>query len=70
VGPRAGLDTEVRGKILCPCPGSNANKYRNIILSDVLYGCETLFLKLTEAQRLRMFKNWVLRIILDVKGMK
>jgi hypothetical protein len=23
VGPRAGLDTEVRGKILCPCRGSN-----------------------------------------------
>jgi hypothetical protein len=23
VGPRAGLDTEVRGKILCPFPGSN-----------------------------------------------
>jgi hypothetical protein len=23
VGPRAGLDTEVRGKILCPCWGSN-----------------------------------------------
>jgi hypothetical protein len=70
VGPRAGLDTEVRGKILCPRRGSNANKYKNIILPDVLYGCETSFLKLTEAQRLRMFKNWVLRIILDVKGMK
>jgi hypothetical protein len=25
VGPRAGLDTEVRGKILYPCRGSNAN---------------------------------------------
>jgi hypothetical protein len=23
VGPRAGLDTEIRGKILCPCRGSN-----------------------------------------------
>jgi hypothetical protein len=23
VGPRAGLDTEVRGKIHCPCRGSN-----------------------------------------------
>jgi hypothetical protein len=23
VGPRAGLDTEARGKILCPCRGSN-----------------------------------------------
>jgi hypothetical protein len=25
VGPRAGLDTEVRGKILCPSRGSNPN---------------------------------------------
>jgi hypothetical protein len=25
VGLRAGLDTEVRGKILCPCRGSNPN---------------------------------------------
>jgi hypothetical protein len=23
VGPRAGLDIEARGKILCPCRGSN-----------------------------------------------
>jgi hypothetical protein len=26
VGPRAGLDTEVRGKILCPCRGSNPDR--------------------------------------------
>jgi len=26
VGPRAGLDTEVRGKILCLCRGSNPNR--------------------------------------------
>jgi hypothetical protein len=26
VGPRAGLDTGVRGKILCPCRGSNLNR--------------------------------------------
>jgi hypothetical protein len=26
VGPRAGLDTEVRGKILCPCRGSNLDR--------------------------------------------
>jgi hypothetical protein len=26
VGPRAGLDTEVRGKILCLCRGSNLNR--------------------------------------------
>jgi hypothetical protein len=26
LGPRAGLDTEVRGKILCPCRGSNPDR--------------------------------------------
>jgi hypothetical protein len=26
VGLRAGLDTEVRGKILCPCQGSNPDR--------------------------------------------
>jgi hypothetical protein len=26
VGPRAGLDTEDRGKILCPCRGSNLDR--------------------------------------------
>jgi hypothetical protein len=26
VGPRAGLDTEVRGKIICPCRGSNPGR--------------------------------------------
>jgi hypothetical protein len=26
VGLRAGLDTEVRGKILCPCRGSNPDR--------------------------------------------
>jgi hypothetical protein len=26
VGPRAGLDTEARGKILCPCRGSNTDR--------------------------------------------
>jgi hypothetical protein len=26
VGPRAGLDTEVRGKILCHCRGSNPDR--------------------------------------------
>jgi hypothetical protein len=29
VGPRAGLDTEARGKILCPCRGSNL--YRPVV---------------------------------------
>jgi hypothetical protein len=26
VGPRAGMDTEARGKILCPCRGSNPDR--------------------------------------------
>jgi hypothetical protein len=26
MGPRAGLDTEARGKILCPCRGSNPDR--------------------------------------------
>jgi hypothetical protein len=26
VGPRAGLDTEVTGKILCPCRGLNLDR--------------------------------------------
>jgi hypothetical protein len=26
VGPRAGLDTEARGKIICPCRGSNPDR--------------------------------------------
>jgi hypothetical protein len=26
VGPRAGLDTEARGKILCPCQRSNPDR--------------------------------------------
>jgi hypothetical protein len=34
VGPRAGLDTEVRGKILCPCRGSNPD---HPVRSQTLY---------------------------------
>jgi hypothetical protein len=35
--------------------------YRIIILSVVLYGCETLSLTLREERRLRVFENKVLR---------
>jgi hypothetical protein len=35
--------------------------YKTIILPVVLYGCETLSLKLREEHRLRVFENWVLR---------
>jgi hypothetical protein len=37
--------------------------YRNIILSVVLYGCETWSLTLREERRLRVFENRVLRRI-------
>jgi hypothetical protein len=41
--------------------------YKTIILSLVLYGCETLYLTLKEEHRLRVFKNWVLRRIFGSK---
>jgi len=37
--------------------------YRNIILSVVLYGCETWSLTLREERRLRVFENRVMRRI-------
>jgi hypothetical protein len=36
--------------------------YKTVILSVVLYGCETLSLTLREEHRLRVFENRVLRI--------
>jgi hypothetical protein len=41
--------------------------YRTIILSVVLYGCETWSLKLKEERRLRVFENRVLRRIFGSK---
>jgi hypothetical protein len=40
VGLRAGMDTEVRGKILCPCQGSNLDRlvvqsYSDTILTEL-----------------------------------
>ena len=40
---------------------------RTIILSVVLYGCETLSLTLREERRLRVFENRVLRIVFGPK---
>jgi hypothetical protein len=39
VGPRAGLDTEARGKILCPCRGSNPDRpvVQSVVSSQTLY---------------------------------
>jgi hypothetical protein len=42
-------------------------KFRIIILSDVLYGCETWSLTWREESRLRVFKNRVLRRIFGPK---
>jgi hypothetical protein len=42
--------------------------YKTIILSVVLYGCETWFLTLREKHRLRVFENRVLRKIFGPKG--
>jgi hypothetical protein len=41
--------------------------YRNIILSVVLYGCETWLFTLREECRLRVFENRVLREIFGPK---
>jgi hypothetical protein len=41
--------------------------YRTIILSVVLYGCETWSLTLREERRLRVFENMVLRKIFGLK---
>jgi hypothetical protein len=41
--------------------------YRTIILSVVLYGCETWSLTLRDENRLRMFENRVLRRILGTR---
>ena len=41
----------------------NIKIYRTIILSVVLYGCETRSLTLREERKLRVFENMVLRRI-------
>ena len=42
--------------------------YRTIILSVVLYGCESWSLTLREESRLRIFENRVLGEYLDLRG--
>ena len=44
----------------------NIKLYRNIIL-PMLYGCETWSLTMRSEHRLRMFKNRVLRKVLEPK---
>jgi uncharacterized membrane protein len=41
--------------------------YKNVILSLVVYGCETWSLSLTEEHRLRVFENRMLRRIFGPK---
>ena len=42
--------------------------YRYIILTVVLYGCETWSLPLEEERRLRVYENRMLRRILGLRG--
>jgi hypothetical protein len=42
--------------------------YKSIVLTYVLYGCETWFLTLGDEHRLRVFQNKVLRRIFEPKG--
>ena len=46
---------------------TNIKIYRTIILSVVLYGCETWSLTVSEERRLRVFENRVLRSIFGPK---
>jgi hypothetical protein len=41
--------------------------YRTVILPVVLYGCETLSLRLREERRLKVFENRVLRRLFGPK---
>jgi hypothetical protein len=50
-----------------PSKNTKIRVHRNIILPVVLYGCETWTLTLREVQRLRVFKNRVLRRIFRPK---
>jgi hypothetical protein len=49
------------------CYIRNERIYKTVILSVVLYGCETWSLTLREEHRLRVFDNRVLRRIYDSK---
>jgi len=44
--------------------------YRTLSLFVVLYGYETWSLTLKECHRLKMFKNEVLRKILELRGLR
>jgi hypothetical protein len=44
--------------------------YKTIILSVVVYGCETWSLIFSEERRLKVFENRVLRKYLDLRGLK
>ena len=47
---------------------TNIKNYRTVILTVVLYGCETGLLTLREERRLRVFETRVLRRILGLRG--
>ena len=52
---------------VCSSHNLKTKIYRTIILSVVLYGCETWSLTLREERRLRVFENRVLRRIFGPK---
>jgi len=52
---------------VCSLKQTRIKIYGNIILSFILYGCETWALTLREERRLRMFENKVLRRIFGPK---
>jgi hypothetical protein len=56
-----------RGCLLVCCLKTKIRTYKTIILPVVLYGCETWFLTLREAHRLRVFENRMLRRIFGSK---
>jgi hypothetical protein len=58
VGPRAGLDSEARGNILCPRRGSNL--YRPVIQSVVRHYTDTT------AVTLQNFGKFSLRLAFDI----
>jgi hypothetical protein len=51
----------------CPYPNTKIRAHATVVLSVVLYGCETWSVTLREEQRLKVFENSVLRTIFGPK---
>jgi hypothetical protein len=64
------MPATIRFRVFChpsSCPNVKVKLYKTIILSVVLFGCETWSLTLKEEHRLRVFENRVLRRIFGPK---